>query len=86
MEKVYREGNKQKSKKRAIVAKFTSFKVKQKVLSETWRLKDTNININEDYSKETFMLPWSMTKLIGKRNTKNSKLSLKFFPKNLNLL
>ena len=53
MEKVYREGNKQKSKKRAIVAKFTSFKEKQKVLSETWRLKDTNININEDYSKET---------------------------------
>ena len=53
MEKVYREGNKQKSKKRAIVAKFTSFKEKQKVLSETWRLKDANININEDYSKET---------------------------------
>ena len=42
-----------KKKKKAIVAKFASFKDQQKILSETRKLKGTNININEDYSKDT---------------------------------
>ena len=44
---------KAKKKKKTIIATFSSFKEKQKDLSETWTLKGTNISINEDYSKET---------------------------------
>ena len=53
VERAHTVGNKQKSRKRAIIAKFGSFKDKQKVLSDTQKLKGTSININEDYSKET---------------------------------
>ena len=46
-------GNKQISEKRTIFAKFISFKDKHKVLLDTRKVKGTNININEEYSKET---------------------------------
>ena len=48
----HRVGNKDKSKKIVKVLKFEGFKGKQKILSETRKLKGTNINISEDYSKE----------------------------------
>lgn len=41
-----RIGNKQKSKK-IMVTKFASFNDKQKVLSETQKLRGSKININE---------------------------------------
>ena len=56
VEKAHRLGNKEKSNNRTIVAKFSSFKDKQKILSETPKLKGSNININEDYSKETLRI------------------------------
>ena len=42
-----RIGNKQKSKKIIMVTKFASFSDKQKVLSETQKLRGSKININE---------------------------------------
>ena len=51
--KAHRVGNREKSYKITIIAKFASFKEKQKILSETLKLKSTNININESYSKKT---------------------------------
>lgn len=51
--RAHRVGNREKSYKITIIAKFASFKEKQKILSETLKLKITNININESYSKKT---------------------------------
>ena len=56
-------GTKQVSGKRTIVSKFTSLKDKQKVLSDTRKVEGTNININEDYSKEPLKI--SGTRLLG---------------------
>ena len=53
VERAHRKGNKEKSKERTIVGKFASFEYKQKNISETQKLKDTNINLSEDYSKKT---------------------------------
>ena len=51
--RAHRVGDREKSYKITIIAKFESFKEKQKILSETLKLKSANININEKYSKET---------------------------------
>ena len=56
VERAHIVGNKQISEKKTTVAKFASFKDKQKVLSDIRKVKGTNININEDYSKETFKI------------------------------
>ena len=52
VERAHRVGNKEKNNKRTIVVKVASFKDKLKINSEAWKLKDTIISINEDYSKE----------------------------------
>ena len=72
MERAHIVGNKQVSEKRTIVAKFPSLKEKQKVLSDTRKVKDTNININEDYSKETLKIRnenWKTVKELRKNGT-----------------
>ena len=72
VERAHRVGNKEKSKKKTIVAKFASFKDKHKILSETRKLKGTNININEDYSKETLEIKkekWKTVKELTKSGT-----------------
>ena len=53
VERAHRVGKKEKNNKRTIVLKLASFKYKLKIISEARKLKDTNININEEYSKET---------------------------------
>ena len=53
MERAHSVGNKEKSKGRTIVGKLASFEDKQKNISETQKLKGTNINLNEGYSKKT---------------------------------
>ena len=53
LERAHRVGNKEQNNKQTKVVKLASFKDKLKIISEAWRLKDTNIGINEDYSKET---------------------------------
>ena len=52
MERAHRVGNKEKSKERTIAGEFASFEDSQKNISETQKLKGTNINLNEDYSKK----------------------------------
>ena len=52
MERAHRVGNKEKSKERTIAAKFARFEDKQKNISEPQKLKGTNINLNEGYSKK----------------------------------
>ena len=52
VERAHRVGNKEKSKERTIVAKFARFEDKQKDISEPQKLKGTNINLNEGYSKK----------------------------------
>ena len=53
LERVHRVGNKEQNNKQTKVVKLASFKDKLKIISEAWKLKGTNISINEDYSKET---------------------------------
>ena len=48
VERAHRVGNKEKNNKRTIVVKLASFKDKLKIISETRKLKGTNISINED--------------------------------------
>ena len=48
VEIAHRVGNKEKNNKRTIVVKLASFKDKLKIISETRKLKGTNISINED--------------------------------------
>ena len=52
VERAHGVGKKEKNNKRTIVLKLASFKYKLKIISEARKLKDTNININEEYSKE----------------------------------
>ena len=49
----HRVGNINNTLPRTIIAKFSSFKGKQIVLSDAKKLKGQNIYINEDFSKET---------------------------------
>ena len=52
-ERAHRVGNTNSTLPRTIIAKFSSFKGKQIVLSAAKKLKGQNIYINEDFSKET---------------------------------
>ena len=72
VERAHIVGNKQISEKKTTVAKFASFKDKQKVLSDIRKVKGTSININEDYSKETFKIMeenWKTVKELRKNGT-----------------
>ena len=80
VEKAHRLGNKEKSNNRTIVAKFSSFKDKQKILSETPKLKGSNININEDYSKETLRI-WKVKWKTFKEPKKNGTDALLVYDK-----
>ena len=67
VERAHRVGNKEKNNKRTIV-----FKDKLKIISEAWKLKGTNISINEDYSKETLEIrkeKWKEVKELRKNGT-----------------
>ena len=48
VERAHRVGDKENNNKRTIVVKLASFKDKLKIISETRKLKGTNISINED--------------------------------------
>ena len=52
-ERAHRVGSTSNTSPRTVVAKFSSFKGKQLVLSAAKKLKVQNIYINEDFSKET---------------------------------
>ena len=53
IERAHRVGSTSNTSPRTVVAKFSSFKGKQLVLSAAKKLKGQNIYINEDFSKET---------------------------------
>ena len=53
IERAHRVGSTSNASPRIVVAKFSSFKGKQLVLSAAKKLKGENIYINEDFSKET---------------------------------
>ena len=72
VERAHMVGTKQVSGKRTIVSKFASLKDKQKVLSDTRKVEGTNININEDYSKEPLKIRkenWKTVKELRKNGT-----------------
>ena len=72
VERAHIVGTKQVSEKRTIVSKFASLKDKQKVLSDTRKVKGNNININEEYSKETLEIRkenWKTVKQLRKNGT-----------------
>ena len=48
VERAHRVGDKENNNKRTIVVKLASFKDRLKIISETRKLKGTNISINED--------------------------------------
>ena len=52
IERVHRVGNTSNTLQRTVVAKFSSFKGKQLVLSAAKKFKGQNIYMNEDFSKE----------------------------------
>ena len=72
VERAHIVGTKQVSEKRTIVSKFAGLKDKQKVLSDTRKVKGTNININKDYSKEMLKIRnenWKTVKELRKNGT-----------------
>ena len=72
VERAHRVGNKEKNNKRAIVVKLASFRDKLKIISEARKLKGTNINIGEDYSKEALEIrkeKWKEIKELRKNST-----------------
>ena len=72
IERGHRVGNKEKNSKRTIVLKLASFEDKLKIIPEARKLKGTNININEDYSKETLEIrkeKWKEVKELRKNGT-----------------
>ena len=64
VERAYREGNKEKNKKRTIAVKLASFKDKLRIISEARKLKSTNTSRNEDYSKETLGIRKEKSKVV----------------------
>ena len=76
IERAHRVGNKsnEKNAPRTIVAKFSSYKDKQAILSVANKLKGKNIYIyiNEDYSKETLEIRkenWQTVKRLRSQGT-----------------
>ena len=70
IERAHRVGDPKVSTKRTIVAKLSSYKEKQKVLSRCNRLKGTGIFVNEDFSKETLEIRkknWGRVKELHKQ-------------------
>ena len=53
IERAYRVGIKKRSPCRSIVAKLSSFKIKECILKEAKKRKPTGIQIYEDFSKVT---------------------------------
>lgn len=76
-QRVHRLGNPSPTKCRPIVAKFTDFKTKEKVLSLRNQLKDKNISVSEDFSVATRQ---ARKKLIdfGKAQAGSSPLKLRY--------
>ena len=67
VERAHRVGNTNSTLPRTIIAKFSSFKGKQIVLSAAKKLKGQNIYINEDFSKEAMNIrkeKWKSVKLL----------------------
>ena len=60
IQKAHRVGAKEGGKDRIIVAKFSSYKGKQRVLNEARRQKREDICIYEDFSKATVAI-WKKT-------------------------
>ena len=74
IERAHRVGNKsnEKNAPRTIVAKFSSYKDKQAILSVAKKLKGKDIYINEDYSKETLKIRkenWQTVKRLRSQGT-----------------
>ena len=74
IERAHRVGNKsnEKNAPRTIVAKFSSYKDKQAILSVAKKLKGKYIYINEDYSKETLEIRkenWQTVKRLRSQGT-----------------
>ena len=74
IERAHRVGNKsnEKNAPRTIVAKFSSYKDKQAILSVAKKLKGKDIYINEDYSKETLEIRkenWQTVKRLRSQGT-----------------
>ena len=53
IERAHRTGKKINGKERVIVAKLLNYEDKEEILKNSYKLKDTGIYINEDYSEET---------------------------------
>ena len=67
IERAHRVGNTNNISPRTVVAKFSSFKGKQIVLSVAKKLKGQNIYINKDFFKETMDIrkeKWKSVKLL----------------------
>ena len=56
IERTHKVGNTNNTSPGTIISKFSSFKIKQIVLSAAKKLKRQNIYINEDVSKKTTQL------------------------------
>ena len=59
---VHIESERKKNTSRTIVARFSSYKVKETILKNTRKLKDMGYYINEDFPKETVEIRRKMGK------------------------
>ena len=71
IERAHRVGDKKQSPYRAIVAKLSSFKMKERILAEAKKMKPKGIQIYEDFSKATLEIRkknWEKVKELRAQN------------------
>lgn len=77
LEQAHRLGRFQVGKNRPLIAKFTRFKEKQRVLISAKKLKGTKISLSEDYSESVRRKNKFLWDFVQSRKKEGDKYSLK---------
>lgn len=75
IERAHRVGMKSSNKPRQIICKLLSFKDKQKIKKNGFRLKGTNIYVNDDFSATTRSARFQLRKFAGLQKESGAKLT-----------
>lgn len=75
VERAHRIGKFAPNKKRPIIIKFNSFKTKERILSQSFKLKETNYAISQDYSASVRI---ARAKLVAHGRSLNCPFKLRY--------
>lgn len=78
IERAHRIGKAMSGKQRPIVARFTNFKTKEKVITAARRKKITGFYVNEDYSEETRQVRRNLTELMKNKKSQGMTAFLRY--------